>query len=130
MTWWDAIEREVIRRDNAHRTRHTITPREQQIAKMEVKILQERRKNGYCPAEIDEILEHWYQTSTGKWKVERVAITTQHKQYIYSELQKRLSSFGVNHMSVQDLRDILDMIDAVYQSADVQDLDKPIIDLR
>lgn len=130
MTWYDDLEREVIRRENAHKTRCTVTPRENEIARMEIKILQERRKNGYCPAEIDETIEHWYQTQSGQWKRHRVDITTQHTQYIYAEIQKRLASFGVNHMSIHDLRDVLDMVSAAYTSADVKQLHKPPIDIK
>lgn len=127
--WFAPYEKEIIRRERQRQVRYDISFRERAIADMETKVLQERFKSGYCPAEFDEVIEDWYQTDTGNWKRHRIHVTSQNVPYIYTEIQKRLSSFGVNHMTFVDIREVLEIVSAAYQSADVQGLDKPLIRL-
>lgn len=125
--WFAPYEREIIRRERQRQVRYDISFRERAIADMEAHILQERFKSGYCPAEYEEVIEDWYQTDTGRWKRHRIHVTSQNVPFIYSQIQKRLASFGVNHMSYVDIREVLEIVSGAYQSADVRGLDKPII---
>ena len=124
---WDKVEQSFIDRSRAMRHRYEQSFRERAIADTERKILQERKKTGYCPAHYEERVRFKYQTASGNWKDVYEVIVKQNTSYIIAELQDRLATWGVHHMTGRDIQETLEVVSACYWSADVRALPRPIV---
>lgn len=125
--WYSDIENEIERRAVASSYRYTITPMEQAIFRAERNVLQRKPKRGVNMTTYERVLEHWYTKPNGVTGVERIKVQEQDTKLIASLIQKMVASYGVNSMTETDIYDILNVVSACYESADIRGLDKPLL---
>lgn len=128
--WYQDIEELVIEHERQREYRCELVPREKAMLDTEKKILQYRTKSGYCPAEYEETIEHWFRHASGTTGVHREQITRQNVRYVCEQMQRQLASYGVQHMTIRDIIETLNVISAVYASAEAHGYDKPLLTLN
>lgn len=67
---------------------------------------------------------------SGKTGVERVKVQEQNTDVIAEQIQKLVGSYGVSSMTKADIYDVLNVVSACYESADIRGMDKPLITFK
>ena len=128
--WYSDIENEIERRAVASSYRYHITPMESAILTAERKVLTRKPRRGVNMTTYERIIEQWYTEPDGTTGVARVKVQEQDTDVIAEQIQKLVGSYGVSSMTKDDIYDVLNVVSACYESADIRGTDKPLITFK
>lgn len=125
-----AMEDDMDAKLTLSRWRAMLTPREQSVAKAERRVMQAPSTKGRPNLSAKEVVrETWYRTATYKFKSEEITVTVADMAWIVKEIQKTTQSWGVKHMSIADIYDVLSTVTDVYMACDAIDGSVPMVDI-